>query len=42
MRKVIFLDIDGVLQPIGSRGRFKNDLSQMQIDDNEDKLMIVL
>ena len=27
-RKVIFLDIDGVLQPLESKGRFENDLDR--------------
>jgi hypothetical protein len=31
-RQVIFLDIDGVLQPHGKQDRFKHDLDQMRID----------
>lgn len=31
-RQVIFLDIDGVLQPHGDQDRFKHDLDQLRID----------
>ena len=31
MRKVIFLDIDGVLQPIGKQTRFKHDMDKLKI-----------
>ncbi len=31
-RRVIFLDIDGVLQPLGKQGRFDHDLEQLAKD----------
>ena len=31
-RQVVFLDIDGVLQPSGRQDRFNHDLEQLQRD----------
>jgi hypothetical protein len=31
MRNIIFLDIDGVLQPVGKQDRFKHDMDELKI-----------